>query len=217
MTGETGPCTACDWVTLNERGQGLVFFMREIKNQHHLQEAALRKEYGNALAEIVRSHEERDMLRTALERFTRLDYAFLRPEVLDYALEEALRAINHSRGPMANSTPSPSPIYDIDEYRELSMRTAGSIAGDEALKLSAIGLSGETGEFADTVKKVLYHAHPRDALHMAEELGDNLWYIALASREIGIPLSTILRMNVEKLKRRYPNGFSEEASRNRVV
>lgn len=112
-------------------------------------------------------------------------------------------------------------LDDFDEYQELALRTASgkSIEGELAmLTTAALGLSGESGEIADHIKKIVYHGHPLDDEtrdKIAKEIGDILWYCAMGSRGIGIGLAEIARMNVEKLKKRYPQGFSTEESLNR--
>jgi NTP pyrophosphatase (non-canonical NTP hydrolase) len=71
------------------------------------------------------------------------------------------------------------------------------------------------GEIADTIKKVYFHGHDLDRDELVKELGDVLWYVALAATALDVPLAEIMQGNIEKLQRRYPDGFSAEASRNR--
>ena len=112
-------------------------------------------------------------------------------------------------------------LDDFDEYQELALRTASaeSLQSQQTmLDAAALGLSGESGEIADHVKKILYHGHPHDEStkdKIAKEIGDILWYCAIGARGIGVSLSEIARMNVEKLRRRYPEGFTTEQSLNR--
>ena len=54
-----------------------------------------------------------------------------------------------------------------------------------------------------------------DKHHLAMELGDVAWYIAVTAQAIGYDLETVLRMNIEKLRRRYPDGFDSNKSVNR--
>lgn len=78
-----------------------------------------------------------------------------------------------------------------------------------------MGLNGEAGECIEILKKHLFQGHELDKEHLAEELGDVLWYIAVSARAIGYDLSDIVKMNVVKLINRYPNGFEAERSVNR--
>jgi NTP pyrophosphatase (non-canonical NTP hydrolase) len=112
-------------------------------------------------------------------------------------------------------------LDDFDEYQQLALRTASAQSTESEqtmLDAAALGLAGESGEIADHVKKILYHGHPLDDAtrdKIAKEIGDILWYCAIGARGIGVSLSEIARMNVEKLRKRYPEGFSSEKSLNR--
>src|SRR6476619_6622287 len=109
----------------------------------------------------------------------------------------------------------------FDEYQELALRTASPVSTESEramLTSAALGLSGESGEIADHIKKIVYHGHPLDDEtrdKIATEIGDILWYCAMGSRGIGIHPAEIARMNVEKQRKRYPQGFSTEESLNR--
>lgn len=104
----------------------------------------------------------------------------------------------------------------INEYQSAAMRTSNkNITQDEHILNGALGLTGESGEVADIVKKHLMQGHPLDINHIAKELGDICWYIAETATAIGYDLETIMQMNVDKLKKRYPQGFSAERSQHR--
>lgn len=106
----------------------------------------------------------------------------------------------------------------INEYQTAAMRTAQTdkfSAGDLLLN-SALGLCGESGEVADIVKKFRFQGHDLDFEHIAKELGDIAWYLAVGAYAIGYDLETILRMNKEKLEARYPDGFSSDRSLHRA-
>lgn len=102
----------------------------------------------------------------------------------------------------------------INEYQKLSLRTVIPGVCDKIPNV-ALGLCGEAGEIADLVKKAEYQGHDLDKEHIAKELGDVAWYLALGATTIGYDLETILQMNVDKLKERYPEGFDPERSLNR--
>lgn len=78
-----------------------------------------------------------------------------------------------------------------------------------------LGLSGEVGEFNDMVKKWIFHEKEFDPDHAMKELGDILWYVAMICHSFGWSMDTIMQMNVDKLKARYPDGFDVELSAHR--
>jgi NTP pyrophosphatase (non-canonical NTP hydrolase) len=107
---------------------------------------------------------------------------------------------------------------NLKEYQALSSRTATNEEHKpQAFCNYALGLNGEAGEVADMIKKGIFHGHELDRHEVAKELGDCLWYIAQLSRLAGFTLEDVAVMNINKLKARYPNGFSEEASVKRNV
>lgn len=87
---------------------------------------------------------------------------------------------------------------------------------DEAQLFNAtLGLSGETGEFNDALKKMIFHEKPFDANMLQKELGDILWYITLICDTFGWSLDSIMKTNLSKLAMRYPNGFDTNRSNNK--
>ncbi len=106
----------------------------------------------------------------------------------------------------------------LNEYQHLAERTSGAGKnGDQRKIIAALGLAGEAGEFANMIKKLTAHGHAIPAEEFAEELGDVLWYLAEAATACGLTLHDIAEQNVNKLKARYPEGFSQERSRNRKI
>ena len=105
----------------------------------------------------------------------------------------------------------------INEYQTAALRTAQTdkLTANELLFNSALGLCGESGEVADLVKKHRFQGHDIDIEHIAKELGDVAWYLAVGAYSIGYDLEKILQMNVDKLENRYPNGFSTDRSLHR--
>lgn len=104
----------------------------------------------------------------------------------------------------------------LNRYQSLANRSAGAGGdGEQRLVVSALGLAGEAGEFANLVKKMTAHGHPFDPESLKDELGDVLWYLAEAATAVGLNLEDIASNNVDKLIKRYPEGFNEEHSINR--
>lgn len=105
----------------------------------------------------------------------------------------------------------------LNEYQDSAMRTASGSCSDnfDLLLNGAMGLNGEAGEVIDIVKKHMFQGHKLDLNHTAKELGDALWYLAVAAKGIGYDLDDIAKINVEKLQKRYPNGFDSEKSQKR--
>ena len=106
----------------------------------------------------------------------------------------------------------------INEYQTAALRTAQTdkLTARELLLNSALGLCGESGEVADLIKKSRFQGHNLDLDHVAKELGDIAWYLAVGTYAIGLDLESIFRMNIEKLKARYPDGFSTDRSLHRA-
>lgn len=103
-----------------------------------------------------------------------------------------------------------------NEYQKAAMRTSSKdLSVNKHLLNGALGLAGESGEVADIVKKAMFQGHTINREHIAKELGDVLWYVAETATAIGYDLETIMQMNVDKLMKRYPEGFSAERSQNR--
>lgn len=104
----------------------------------------------------------------------------------------------------------------LNTYQSLAQRTSGAGGdGERRLMVAALGLAGEAGEFANLVKKLTAHGHAISAETLGDELGDVLWYLAEAASACGLDLAAIGQGNVDKLRRRYPEGFSSERSINR--
>ena len=102
---------------------------------------------------------------------------------------------------------------EINEYQKLAMTTLNpSLSEKEVLINSVMGLCGESGEAIDIVKKWLAQGHELDREHLAKELGDIAWYLAEAATALDLNLEDILEANIEKLKKRYPEGFDTQRS-----
>jgi NTP pyrophosphatase (non-canonical NTP hydrolase) len=111
---------------------------------------------------------------------------------------------------------------NADEYQQLAARTLldapeFDMSPDQLMIVwTAIGLAGEAGEVAEHIKKGIFHQHGLDVETLKSELGDVLWYIAALCTQCHLDMSDIMHQNIEKLNRRYPNGFSSLDSQRRV-
>jgi len=100
-----------------------------------------------------------------------------------------------------------------NEYQKLAMTTLNPQLSQKDVLINAVmGLCGESGEAIDIVKKHLHQGHDLDREKLIKELGDIAWYLAEAATALDIDLETVLERNIEKLKSRYPEGFSAERS-----
>ena len=101
----------------------------------------------------------------------------------------------------------------INEYQTLAMTTLNpELSKKDVLINGVMGLCGESGEAIDIVKKHLHQGHELDREKLAKELGDIAWYLAETAWALDIPLEQILQGNIDKLKKRFPEGFSTERS-----
>ena len=101
---------------------------------------------------------------------------------------------------------------EFEEYARKQERTSPD--GSDIVMV-ALGLTGESGEFADLVKKHLFQGHELDREKLIDELGDVLWYVFEGARVLGVAPSDIADRNISKLRKRYPEGFDSERSINR--
>lgn len=104
----------------------------------------------------------------------------------------------------------------INEYQKLAMTTLNpKLDKKDVLINGVMGLCGESGEVIDIVKKHLAQGHELDKEKIIKELGDVAWYMAEIATVLDVELEDVLVQNIEKLKKRYPEGFSTEKSVNR--
>lgn len=113
--------------------------------------------------------------------------------------------------------------YTFRDYMPAALRTAPLPMGphDPAdCQHAAYGLMTEIGEFVDIDKRrVFYHGGraptPDEITHMKEELGDALWYLAMACRYAGVTMEEVAMANIAKLQTRYPEKFESGRALNR--
>jgi Predicted pyrophosphatase len=110
------------------------------------------------------------------------------------------------------------PGMSPNEYQKLAMRTC-SIPYEQKqdmLMHAVLGLASEAGEVAGFFQKK-YQGHKVDPEHLEKELGDCLWMIAEACTALDWNMEDVMRLNIEKLQARYPNGFDAEHSIHRKI
>ena len=106
----------------------------------------------------------------------------------------------------------------INEYQKLAMMTLNpELDKKDVLINGVMGLCGESGEVIDIVKKHLAQGHALDKEKIIKELGDVAWYMAEIATVLDVELEEVFVQNIEKLKKRYPEGFSVERSMHRDV
>lgn len=120
-----------------------------------------------------------------------------------------------------------------NEYQKLAMRTNDGEASKRLGTLldawvdcidipdfggmvnGCFGLAGESGEVLYIVKKWIFHEKGLDRDHLKKELGDVMWYVAMICESAGFTLDEIMKMNIDKLKSRYPEGFDTQRANHR--
>jgi NTP pyrophosphatase (non-canonical NTP hydrolase) len=105
------------------------------------------------------------------------------------------------------------------DFREYELKAAVFMNPDlddrGALLMVTLGIGSESGEIIEQVKHHAYHGHKLDNMEMIKELGDMLWYVAAMCGYIGVSMEDVAKRNIEKLTKRYPDGFTSTASINR--
>ena len=95
-----------------------------------------------------------------------------------------------------------SKLNEVDDF-------GGAING-------CLGLAGESGEVLDIIKKWVFHEKELDKDHLKKEIGDVMWYVAMLCESFDFNIDEILKINVCKLKSRYPDGFDTEKANSRI-
>lgn len=107
---------------------------------------------------------------------------------------------------------------DFKTYQELSARTGARLANKQLDNIHmAMGMSTEAGELLDVFKKELAYGKEPDWINVEEEIGDEMWYIAGLCTINNLNFDKILEKNVQKLRVRYPELFTEEDANNRKL
>lgn len=76
-----------------------------------------------------------------------------------------------------------------------------------------IGLTGEVGELAGAIERYAYYEKDFDRLNVIEEMGDVLWYLSELCDALDIPMERVMRLNISKLRKRFPENFDHELAK----
>lgn len=111
------------------------------------------------------------------------------------------------------------------EYKKAALRTESCdfvaikqrVSSERNIRLlhAGIGLATESGEFLDALKKTIFYGKELDETNLKEEVGDLLWYCAIALDALGGDFESTMATNIAKLKARFPDKFTEELAENR--
>jgi len=107
-------------------------------------------------------------------------------------------------------------MIDFKIYQSRAMRTAKPMEPSDDLMHAALGLAGEAGEFADAIKKHLVYGRDLDHDNAVEEIGDILWFCALACTTLGVGMDAVAQQNIDKLKLRYPEKYADDLAFKRL-
>lgn len=84
----------------------------------------------------------------------------------------------------------------------------GRFASIPMLVNAVVSIAGESGELTDALKKHIFYGKPLDIENIKEELGDILFYLTMAANSLNISLNELSKLNMDKLKKRYPKNFN---------
>ena len=104
---------------------------------------------------------------------------------------------------------------DFNEYQHQAQRTSNTAKRRDKMENGIMGLCGEAGEAMDIYKKFKFQGHPLKKDDLIMELGDIMWYVAETATALGVTMENIAKMNILKLRERYPHGFRPQDSLNR--
>ena len=105
---------------------------------------------------------------------------------------------------------------ESNTYQLLAYKTANKeLSSYDQLRNAVYGLNGESGEVIDILKKHEFQGHELNVPKLVDELGDVAWYLALACTAMGITMNDVFQRNIDRLRKRYPEGFDAHESLHR--
>ena len=105
---------------------------------------------------------------------------------------------------------------NLEEYKKEALRTLSVCENDLLDDIHMVsGMVTEAGEIMDVYKKHIAYGKPLDLVNVKEEIGDLMWYIANMCNLHEWNLEDIMHTNIDKLKVRFPEKFTNENALNR--
>ena len=112
-------------------------------------------------------------------------------------------------GAQSNESNKYKKVSDLDMYQQVAKQTA-IYPREQAIIYPTLGLTGEAGEVANKVKKIIIddgnQINEGLVQEISAEIGDCLWYISVLADDIGVKLSDIANNNLVKLANRKKKG-----------
>jgi NTP pyrophosphatase (non-canonical NTP hydrolase) len=106
--------------------------------------------------------------------------------------------------------------FTLDEYQTLAGRTEKRLSDRDRLAHLALGIANDAGEVAGAIRNHVIYGKPLDGANVREELGDLLWFISRLADAIETSLSEVAASNLAKLRRRYPEKYTDELAAARL-
>jgi len=136
-------------------------------------------------------------------------------------IDDYARFVDTTTSAVSKNTPA---LLDRLDMLRGNSWTQGEKSGEDMqvarLLTAVVGMMAESGEFAEIVKKKVFQADTKfsesEIFHMKRELGDVLWYWAQGCLSLGFTPSEVIKENINKLEKRYPNGFEVVRSEHRA-
>jgi NTP pyrophosphatase (non-canonical NTP hydrolase) len=101
-------------------------------------------------------------------------------------------------------------LFQSDALRTAKYSLSGLVGSETDLAHAALGLTSEAGEVATAIKANIIYGKPLDVDNIKEELGDILWFVAFTADVLGFTLEDVATSNIAKLRKRYPDDYSDE-------
>ena len=110
--------------------------------------------------------------------------------------------------------------FMVQDLKKSPIEITGNLMEDDAVDMihAALGLAGESGEVVDMIKKAVINGNPGTdfRVKLALEIGDVMFYIQMLLMSQNLTMEEVLAANITKLRKRYPEGYSDQASIARV-